>query len=63
MTDILTNHFYTPVIQTITGVFILSENDSARLKSIIRNSGINTEELSTKRVAETIYFCIKEINK
>ncbi len=63
MTDILTNHFYTPVIQTITGVFILSGNDSARLKSIIRNSGINTEELSTKRVAETIYFCIKEINK
>ncbi len=63
MTDILTNHFYTPVIQTITGVFILSGNDSTRLKSIIRNSGINTEELSTKRVAETIYFCIKEINK
>ena len=59
MIDILINHFYTPVIQTITGVFILSGNDSVRLKSIIRNSGINTEELSTKRVAETVYFCTK----
>jgi len=59
MIDILINLFYTPVIQTITGVFILLGNDSARLKSIIRNSGTNTEELSTKRVTETIYFCIR----
>ena len=41
------------------GVFVLWSYDLvAGGDSIIRNLGINTEDLSTKRVAETVYFCI-----